>query len=103
MIAKNNNIGANQALTNFPLVVGQPIGFWDMPNNREIFTSTARPRITAIRWVAPGEAGGGGHNSTYGYVRVDLSGYFTPTDTEGGGVARAVPAGKAVIYSYSPL
>ena len=101
-IAKNQNIGADQGLNNFPLVIGEKIGFYDMAEGREVFTSTARPHITSLSWIAPGAAGGGGFNSAYGYVKVGLSGYFTPTDTEGGGSARKITGGKSVLYSYSP-
>ena len=106
-IAKNQNIGADQNLTNFPFVVGEVLGFWDMNENREIFNGNAeRPHITSITWIGVGEAGGGGSDSAYGYVKVALgggsSGYFVPTDAEGGGSARAITAGKTIVYSYSP-
>ena len=96
-IAKNQNIGADQDLTNFPLVVGEKIGFYDMAEGREVFTSTARPHITSLTWIGPGEAGGGGSNSANGYVKVSLSGYFTPTDTEGGGSARKITSAPIIL------
>jgi hypothetical protein len=104
MVARNQNIGADLALTNFPLAVGEKIGFWNMDTAEEVFcTEATAPHITELSWIAPGEASGGGEDSLNGYVKVSLSGYFTPVTEAEGATPRAISAGKAIIFSRSVL
>lgn len=104
LVARNQNIGADASLTNFPLAIGEKIGFWNMDTGTQVFcTEGVCPHITDLYWIAPGEASGGGSDSRDGYVKVKLSGYFTPVTEAGGGVALAISAGKAVVFSRSVL